>query len=132
MLQLFKVFRACLPIFAQNFRIIMIARLLKSFTVVAFSLFLLLFSVPSFAKDGENEKKQSFNAQKVIFGHILDGHEFHFLDIFVNDSTTKPIGIPLPIIIYSPQTPRRIRGENPTSVPLRPPFRGFRNLRSSQ
>ncbi len=81
----------------------MIARLLKSFTVVAFSLFLLLFSVPSFAKDGENEKKQSFNAQKVIFGHILDGHEFHFLDIFVNDSTTKPIGIPLPIIIYSPQ-----------------------------
>lgn len=81
----------------------MIARLLKSFTAVAFSLFLLLVSVPSFGKDGENEKKQSFNAQKVIFGHILDGHEFHFLDIFVNDSTTKPIVIPLPIIIYSPQ-----------------------------
>lgn len=81
----------------------MIARLLKSFTAVAFSLFLLLVSVPSFGKDGENEKKQSFNAQEVIFGHILDGHEFHFLDIFVNDSTTKPIGIPLPIIIYSAQ-----------------------------
>ncbi|TBR18272.1 MAG: ATP synthase F0 subunit A [Chitinophagaceae bacterium] len=81
----------------------MIVRLLKSFTAVAFSLFLLLVSVPSFGKEGGNEKKQSFNAQEVIFGHILDGHEFHFFDIIVNDSIKKPMGIPLPIIIYSTQ-----------------------------
>jgi len=82
-------------------------RLMKSFTVAVFSIFLLAISVPSFAAggDGENggEKKKSFNAQEVIFGHILDAHEFHFFDIIKSDGTHKPVGIPLPVILYSPQ-----------------------------
>ena len=85
----------------------MMNRLFKSFTVAVFSVFLISISLPAIADGGEGDKaekkKKSFNAQEVIFGHILDGHEFHFFDIFVNDSTKKPVGIPLPIIIYSPQ-----------------------------
>ena len=49
------------------------------------------------------KKEVTFNAQEVIFGHILDGHEFHFFDIIKKDGTKKPVGIPLPIILYSPE-----------------------------
>ena len=81
----------------------MTSRLMKSFTVAVFSIFSLLISLPSFAKEGDDEKKKSFNAQEVIFGHILDAHEFHFFDIIKSDGTHKPVGIPLPVILYSPQ-----------------------------
>ena len=85
----------------------MTSRLMKSFAVAVFSIFSLLISVSSFAKegDGENggEKKKTFNAQEVIFGHILDGHDFHFFDITHADGSKTPIGIPLPVILYSPQ-----------------------------
>ena len=47
-------------------------------------------------KHGEKEKK--FNASEVIFGHVLNSHEFHFMDI-----GDKPVSIPLPIILYSPE-----------------------------
>jgi len=103
----FKVFIPRPPIFAANFRMGMTLRLLKSFTVAAFSIFLSSFFTPVFAGeggDGEHaEKKKNFNAQEVIFGHILDGHEFHFFDITHKDDTKSPIGIPLPVILYSPQ-----------------------------
>jgi F-type H+-transporting ATPase subunit a len=82
------------------------SRLFKTFTVAAFSVFCGIFSVPAFAGGGEGEgdgKKKSFNAEEVIFGHILDGHEFHFFDIIKKDGTKKPVGIPLPVILYSPQ-----------------------------
>ena len=85
----------------------MTLRLMKSFTVAAFSIFSLFISLPSFAQGdhGENgaEKKRQFNAQEVIFGHILDGHDFHFFDITHADGTKTPIGIPLPVMLYSPQ-----------------------------
>ncbi|TMI92974.1 MAG: F0F1 ATP synthase subunit A [Bacteroidetes bacterium] len=85
----------------------MTSKLMKSFTVAVFSLFSLLISIPSFANGGgaENDttKKKSFNAQEVIFGHILDGHDFHFLDITHADGTKTVVGIPLPVILYSPQ-----------------------------
>ncbi len=85
----------------------MTSRLMKSFTVAAFSLFLLIISLPSFAQGdhGESggEKKKAFDAQEIIFGHVLDGHDFHFFDITHADGTTTPVGIPLPIILYSPQ-----------------------------
>jgi len=58
-------------------------------------------SVPSFAGEGGDEKEgesKKFNAAEVIFGHVLNGHEFHFMDI-----GGKPITIPLPVILYSPQ-----------------------------
>lgn len=97
----------------------------KSFTIAGFTTFLMLFQVSVFAqhttesaetKDtvqtktesheataneghGEptTEKKKGFDAAKVIFGHVLDAHEFHFMEIGEN-----PVTIPLPIILYSP------------------------------
>lgn len=85
----------------------MTSRLMKSFTVAVFSIFSLLISVYSFAKEGDGEngdhKKKSFDAQAIIFGHVLDGHEFHFFDITDKNGKVTPIGIPLPVILYSPQ-----------------------------
>jgi F-type H+-transporting ATPase subunit a len=80
-------------------------RLLKPFTVAAFSVFFSFFITPAFAQpEGEEKhsethsKKEGFNASEVIFGHVLNGHEFHFLDI-----GDHPVTIPLPIILYSPE-----------------------------
>ncbi|MBM3412376.1 MAG: F0F1 ATP synthase subunit A [Bacteroidetes bacterium] len=42
-------------------------------------------------------KEKKFDAAEVIFGHVLDGHEYHFMDI-----GTHPVTLPLPIILYSP------------------------------
>ena len=85
----------------------MTSGLMKSFTVAVFSLFFIMTSLSSFAGGGEGgnggEKKRKFNAQEVIFGHVLDGHDFHFFDINHKDGTKTPIGIPLPVILYSPQ-----------------------------
>ena len=85
----------------------MTSRLMKSFTVAAFSIFSIFFSLASFAQEGHGEsggeKKKAFDAKEVIFGHILDGHDFHFFDITHKDGTKTPIGIPLPVILYSPQ-----------------------------
>ena len=85
----------------------MTSRLMKSFAVAAFSIFSLIVSLQAVASGGGEEndstKKKSFNAQEVIFGHILDGHEFHFFDIIHDDGTHTPVGIPLPVILYSPQ-----------------------------
>ncbi len=71
-------------------------RLIKSFTVAAFSIFLSIISLPSFAGDGghgEGDKPAKFNASEVIFGHVLNGHEFHFFGV----------SVPLPVILYSPE-----------------------------
>ena len=51
----------------------------------------------------EAEKKKGFNAKEVIFGHIMDAHEFHFAEYESSDGQKHPISIPLPIILYSPQ-----------------------------
>ena len=79
----------------------------KSLLVATFSIISLVFFNTSYAGEGGGEgkgkKKKNFDAQEVIFGHILDGHEFHFFDITKKDGTKKPIGIPLPVILYSPQ-----------------------------
>ena len=83
-------------IFAANLRTDMTDRLIKSFTVAAFSLFLLGFSLQAVAGDGEPQDgthKKKFNASEVIFGHVLNGHEFHFFNL----------SIPLPVILYSPE-----------------------------
>lgn len=105
-------------IFAPNFGMGMTSRLLKLFTVAAFSVLSILFFTPVLAQHDEPAhkeeqhsehngaepvKKKTFNAQEVIFGHILDGHEFHFFDIIGKDGSKKPVGIPLPIILYSPE-----------------------------
>lgn len=85
----------------------MISGRFKSLLVAVFSVFSLLFVAPAFAGGGETDstghEEGKFNATEVIFGHILDGHEFHFLDIKGKDGKMHPVSIPLPVILYSPQ-----------------------------
>jgi F-type H+-transporting ATPase subunit a len=73
---------------------------LKCLLVAAFS----LFSTVVFAKEGgDKEGEKSFDANKVIFGHIMDAHEFHFFSWKGKDGKEHHASIPLPVILYSPQ-----------------------------
>ena len=85
----------------------MMSRRFKSLLVAVFSVFSLVFFNPANAGDGDTDttakKENAFNATEVIFGHILDAHEFHFFDIIHKDGTKSPVSIPLPVILYSPQ-----------------------------
>lgn len=86
----------------------MLQKALKSLLTLAFSLFLILVSMPVLAgepgQEGHpTEEKEKLNIKEVIFGHIMDGHEFHFFDITQADGTKKPISIPLPVLLYSPE-----------------------------
>jgi F-type H+-transporting ATPase subunit a len=93
----------------------MAVRSLKSLSVAVFSAVILLFSNVTVAQEehgtteheaevhGEKEKKGGFNANEVIFGHVLDAHEFHFLEYEGSDGKEHAVSIPLPVILYSPQ-----------------------------
>jgi F-type H+-transporting ATPase subunit a len=86
----------------------MLVRSLKSLLVAVFSLSLVLFTNDIAAQDHEQpaaheEKKEGFNASEVIFGHVLDGHEFHFFSWKGSDGQEHHATIPLPVIMYSPQ-----------------------------
>ncbi|HVZ95596.1 MAG TPA: F0F1 ATP synthase subunit A, partial [Chitinophagaceae bacterium] len=78
----------------------------KSLLVAAFSSFL-LFSFPgAFAqgkRDAASGHKKGFDANEVIFGHVKDAHEFHFLSYKGSDGEEHEASIPLPVILYSPQ-----------------------------
>ncbi len=53
---------------------------------------------------GTNEKKEKvFDANEVIFNHVLDAHEFHFLSYKDREGEEHHVTIPLPVILYSPQ-----------------------------
>jgi F-type H+-transporting ATPase subunit a len=80
----------------------------KSLLVAIFSLLLTFYFNSVFAQDHNNEATEQkdsgskdFDADEVIFGHVLDAHEFHFLSYTGSDGTEHVVGIPLPIIIYS-------------------------------
>jgi F-type H+-transporting ATPase subunit a len=97
----------------------------KPLFIAAFSLFCILSSTISFAQkhgddpikpepkdvpghpdaghEGEDKGKEGFNAATVIFGHILDNHEYHITDYRTADGVEHPVSIPLPVILYSPQ-----------------------------
>lgn len=79
----------------------------KSLLVAAFSALLLSFPTVIFAQGNDEkpaeEHKKGFDANEVIFGHVLDAHEFHFLSYKGDDSKEHEISIPLPVILYSPQ-----------------------------
>ncbi len=87
----------------------MLFRSVKYLLVTGFSLFALAFSSPSFAQDSAHheghaateEKKEGFNAAEVIFGHILDNHEYHFTEYHDSEGKVHHVSIPLPIILYS-------------------------------
>lgn len=87
----------------------MIQGRVKCLLVAAFSLFVAFFAAPVIAQEHKEdvshseanhgeEKKEGFDAQEVIFGHVLNAHEFHFLDL-----PGGPVTLPLPVILYSPQ-----------------------------
>jgi F-type H+-transporting ATPase subunit a len=81
----------------------------KSLWVVAFSVLTLCFSIPGLAQQHGDESeankeapKEEFDANEVIFGHVLDAHEFHFFSYKGSDGVEHHGSISLPIILYSP------------------------------
>lgn len=88
----------------------MLARRFKSLLVAVFSLSIIFYSNALLAQPQEGHgqeqgepKKEGFNAKEVIFEHILDAHEFHFLGYKGSDGKEHAVAIPLPVILYSPQ-----------------------------
>jgi len=89
----------------------MMSKCIKSLLVAGFSVFCLLFSVSVFAQgqlpetepDIKKEEKKGFDANEVIFGHVLDAHEFHFFSYEGSDGEEHEAVIPLPVLLYSPQ-----------------------------
>lgn len=90
----------------------MALRTVKLLLVATLSLFAFVFSAPLLAQDslkqevteghaGKDEKKEGFNAAEVIFGHILDNHEFHFTEFHDSEGKLHHVSLPLPIILYS-------------------------------
>jgi len=88
----------------------------KALLVLIFSLFSVSLFTNVFAQNAGNEQgqkqevqkqagreKKLFDANEVIFGHIMDAHEFHFLSWKDSDGKEHFANIPLPVIIYSPQ-----------------------------
>lgn len=80
---------------------------MKSLLVAVFSLILVFLSAGIFAQGNKEntktEQKKGFDANEVIFGHVLDAHEFHFLSYNGSDGKEHEVSIPLPVILYSPQ-----------------------------
>ena len=84
---------------------------IKTILVLVFSTILLALSYNVIGQENETKTRlentehtqEKFNAKKVIFGHIMDAHEFHFFEYEGSDGQKHPISIPLPVILYSPQ-----------------------------
>ncbi len=86
----------------------MMAKSIKSILAAVFSLFFVFFCNISFAQEKHTNshehvkpEKKAFDANEVIFGHVLDGHEFHFLSYKGDDGKEHHATIPLPVILYS-------------------------------
>ena len=102
----------------------MVSRRIKSLSVAVFSIALILFSNISVAQphdpdkgaevedrvqhtsdekggDGHGEKGK-FDANEVIFGHVMDAHEFHFFSWEGGDGKQHHATLPLPILLYEP------------------------------
>jgi F-type H+-transporting ATPase subunit a len=92
----------------------MIGKGLKCLLVAAFSLFsVFVFGqgpdfhdkhIPNQSdREERREDTKKFDANEVIFGHVLDAHQFHFLTYKGSDGQQHHVGIPLPVIVYSSQ-----------------------------
>jgi len=83
----------------------MASKSIKSLLVAVFSVSLVFFYTASFAQHPPAEehpkKEKIFDANEVIFGHIMDAHEFHFLSYKGDDGHMHHATIPLPVILYS-------------------------------
>ena len=82
----------------------MMVKRTKSILAAVFSVFFVFFFTAAIAQEKhENEKtdKKAFDANEVIFGHVLDAHEFHFLSYKGDDGLQHHATIPLPVILYA-------------------------------
>ena len=81
----------------------MYIRRVKSLLVLSYSIFFLLFSNFSYSQHddehakelkeenhGKAQKKGGFDANEVIFGHVLNAHEYHFLSYTGDDGKDQP------------------------------------------
>jgi F-type H+-transporting ATPase subunit a len=82
----------------------------KSLLVAVFSIILMGFFNEALAQHGDHnsthapeEKKGGFDVKTVLFEHVLDAHEFHFMSWEGKDGIEHSFSIPLPVILYSPQ-----------------------------
>ena len=55
--------------------------------------------MPETESSTKKEEKKGFDANEVIFGHVLDAHEFHFFSYKSSDGTEHEAAIPLPVIL---------------------------------
>jgi F-type H+-transporting ATPase subunit a len=53
--------------------------------------------------EGKKEESGKLDVSKVIFGHIADSHEWHFLTTTNKEGVPTHWSIPLPVILYHPQ-----------------------------
>jgi F-type H+-transporting ATPase subunit a len=83
----------------------MVSGRFKSLLVAGFSVFLLSFFNKATAQEdsAHQEVKKGFNAKEIIFGHVLNNHDFHIIDIVGDQGEKHPVSIPLPVILYSKQ-----------------------------
>jgi F-type H+-transporting ATPase subunit a len=102
-------------IFAANLGKGMLKGRLKALLLTVYSIFSVVFCNVATAQEkdhiGKDEhapktiKKQEkvFDANEVIFEHVLDAHQFHFLSYKDKEGEVHHVSIPLPVILYSPQ-----------------------------
>jgi F-type H+-transporting ATPase subunit a len=74
----------------------------KCLLVLIFSLFSRLIFAQG-QPNTQSEPPNSFDADEVIFGHVLDAHEFHFFSFHDANGKEHQAVVPLPVILYSPQ-----------------------------
>jgi F-type H+-transporting ATPase subunit a len=78
----------------------MVSKSIKSILVAVFSLFSLSV-LASGEPAGEGKKEKAFDANEVIFDHVLDAHEFHFMTLKGDDGHEKHVSIYLPVMLWS-------------------------------
>jgi F-type H+-transporting ATPase subunit a len=93
------------PYLCANFQVDMPSNCFKYLLAAGFSFFSAFFFDNAFSQEGgvHKEVKKGFNAKEIIFGHVLNNHDFHLIDIVGDNGEKRPISIPLPVILYSKQ-----------------------------
>jgi F-type H+-transporting ATPase subunit a len=102
-------------IFAANLEKGMFNLRVKSLLLTVYSIFSIVFCSVATAQEkdhiGKDEQapnsiqkeEKVFDANEVIFEHVLDAHQFHFLTYKDKEGHEQHLSIPLPVILYSPQ-----------------------------
>ena len=102
-------------IFAANLEKGMSNRRVKSLLLTVYSIFSIVFCNIATAQETDHIGKEEqapksivkeekvFDANKVIFEHVLDAHQFHFLTYKDKEGHEHHVSIPLPVILFSPQ-----------------------------